>query len=104
MSQPHSSKQSHVDRLMADYRAGVYETFLSYNQPAMDLLPLLGKDLAQRPSPTLLVVEDNADQWLMTQRALQRRYGKAKLVWVAEGQAVLPYLDTCQSTQNQLPL
>ncbi|WP_461151834.1 response regulator [Spirosoma pulveris] len=69
----------------------------------MDLRQAPDKDLVRPPSTTLLVVEDNADQWLMTQLALQRRYGKANLVWLADGQAVLPYLDRCQSRHSQLP-
>ena len=62
MSQPHYTKQSHFDRRMADYRARVNETFLRTNQPAMNLLQLPKENLAQQPSTTLLVVEDNADQ------------------------------------------
>ncbi|GAB2555275.1 response regulator [Spirosoma aerophilum] len=103
MSQSPHAKQNHFDQLMADYQARVYETFLPNNQPAMDLLQVPNKDFARPSSPTILVVEDNADQWLMTQWALQQRYEKAKLVWLADGQALLPYLDSCQSRQIQLP-
>lgn len=103
MRQPPSTKQSHFDRLMADYRARVYETFLNTNQPAMDLSQLPTEALTQDPASTLLVVEDNADQWLMTQLALQQQYGKAKLVWVTDGEAAAGYLQACQSSPNQLP-
>jgi CheY-like chemotaxis protein len=96
------SKQTFT-RLLAHYRARVYETYFSAGDTPTDPMNRFVPTPGGESIPTILVVEDNPDQWFLTRWALQQRFQKAHLHWLTESGAVLPYLDACHQTEMDLP-
>jgi CheY-like chemotaxis protein len=88
-------------RLLADYRARVHETFLFDNKPVSNLMSLFAEDGADEPASTILVIEDNADQWFLTRWALLQLYPRAKSIWLSSDSEVLPYLDACWQDKKE---
>ena len=52
---------------------------------------------------SLLVIEDNADHWLLIQHGLQTILPEVKLIWVATAQEATDYLQDCVTRQLSLP-
>ncbi|UFH55506.1 response regulator [Spirosoma sp. KNUC1025] len=100
MTNYNHSNQRPFARLLADYRARVYETCFSPRNPTEALV----KKPASEPKTTLVVIEDNADQWLLTKWALHQRFPQADLIWLSDAEKVLPYLDAFQRNRKDLPL
>lgn len=90
-------------RLLAEYRARVYETHFLAQKPQSNLMHALANDPTPAPTPTILVIEDNVDQWFLTRWALLQRYAKAQTHWLSSANEVIPYLDTCRQTERDLP-
>ncbi len=83
-------------RLLADYRARVYETYsLAISSPAAFF--------KKSANPLILVIEDNTDQWFLTRLALSQRFPKAQIQWLTDGKEVIPYLDACRQREDDLP-
>ncbi|QJD78168.1 response regulator [Spirosoma rhododendri] len=57
----------------------------------------------KRRRSTILVVEDNADQWLVIKWALERQFSEVNPVWVANADDALLYLDSCEDNIQKLP-
>ena len=55
------------------------------------------------PAPTILVIEDNVDQWFLTRWALLQRYAKTQVHWLSAADEVIPYLDACRQKEIDLP-
>ncbi|GAB4032844.1 response regulator [Spirosoma gilvum] len=94
------SKLDPFARLLADYRARIYESYFSFSQKDDSRCLSTTEGLNNERSSTLLVVEDNADQWLMTQLALQQHFPSAQLKWVSEPEAVMAHLE---ASPTELP-
>ncbi|GAB4023263.1 response regulator [Spirosoma koreense] len=85
-------------RQLARYRAQVYETYF----PKETDYPT---DWHQ-PTPlqeSILVVEDNVDEWFLTRWALLQRYPQAEMVWLSTSEEVMPYLHSCHQAEKELP-
>jgi CheY-like chemotaxis protein len=52
---------------------------------------------------TILVVEDNADQWYIIQWALQQRFPEVEPIWFTNSAQTLMYLDSCSIDEASLP-
>ena len=52
---------------------------------------------------TILVVEDNADQWFLIRWALQQRFPEVEAVWMANATQTMMYLEACTQTKGELP-
>lgn len=52
---------------------------------------------------TILVVEDNADQWFIIHWALLQRFPEVEAVWMQEPAQAIMYLDTCAQNVHELP-
>lgn len=56
-----------------------------------------------RRKATILIVEDNADQWFLIQWALRQRFPEVEAVWMIEAAGVMPYLEDCTAKRRELP-
>ncbi|WP_420150166.1 response regulator [Spirosoma sp.] len=52
---------------------------------------------------TILVIEDNADQWFLIRWALQQRFPEVDAIWMPEATQAVMYLETCVQTGCELP-
>lgn len=88
-------------RVLAEYRARVYETHFLASKTRSNFMhsPASTSTLA----PTILVIEDNADQWFLTRWALLQRYKKTQIHWLSAANEVIPYLDACRQKEMDLP-
>ncbi len=60
---------------------------------------------ALNPSkPTILVVEDNADQWFLIRWTLLQQFPELEAVWIDEESRVMPYLNASVVNRNELPV
>ena len=54
--------------------------------------------------PAVLIIEDNIDEWFLIQWAFSNRFPQLKLVWLMNGEEVIPYLENhCRHDLN-LPI
>ena len=51
---------------------------------------------------TILVIEDNADQWFIIRWALQQQFPEVEAIWVREATEALTHLESCEK-KNSLP-
>ncbi|GAB4044854.1 response regulator [Spirosoma jeollabukense] len=51
----------------------------------------------------VLVVEDNADHWLLIRSVLKECFPEITPIWVADPRQALVYLEACSSETHQLP-
>ncbi|GAB4043401.1 response regulator [Spirosoma jeollabukense] len=51
----------------------------------------------------ILVVEDNADHWLLIRSVLKECFPEITPLWVADPRQALGYLEACSSETHQLP-
>lgn len=103
VNQPNQEPMALFTRLLADYRARVYETHALAKERPMDL----GDSSITIPdnayTPTILVIEDNTDQWFLTRLALLQRFAKARIHRLTREDEVVPYLDSCRQKRMALP-
>lgn len=52
---------------------------------------------------TILSIEDNADEWFVVRWTLLQQFPKAELVWLSDPTQVIPYLNTYQQGEKDLP-
>lgn len=52
---------------------------------------------------TILVVEDNADQWFIIQWALLQRFPEVEAIWMQEPAQAVMYLEACTTDVRELP-
>lgn len=57
----------------------------------------------KRRRSTLLVVEDNADQWYVIRMALEQRFPEVDPVWVIDATQAILYLESCENDPIRLP-
>lgn len=55
------------------------------------------------PQATILVIEDNADQWFLIRWALQQRFSEVEAIWVSDATQAVTYLETCLQNFQELP-
>lgn len=55
------------------------------------------------PRIPILVVEDNADQWLIIRSALAQCFPEVEPLWMNNNSQVIHHLENCLSTEKQLP-
>ena len=53
--------------------------------------------------PTVLVLEDNADQWFMIQWAFHQRFSEVEPIWMAEPTQAMYYLEACLQDGESIP-
>jgi len=56
----------------------------------------------KRRQATLLVVEDNADQWSVIKWALKERFPEVEPIWVATAAQAMLYLESCDNELAKL--
>lgn len=56
------------------------------------------------PKVSILVIEDNADQWFLIQWALRERFPEAEAVWLSDAAQVTTYLKACEQNLPRLIL
>lgn len=85
-------------RLLAQYKAQVYEQFTLLGE-------ITGKKNinATLRKSTILVIEDNADDWFFIRWALLRAFPQTEAVWLSKADQVIPYLETCGRQETDLP-
>lgn len=49
---------------------------------------------------TILVIDDNADQWFIIRWALQQQFPEVEAVWMQEASEALVYLESCEKTRS----
>ncbi len=49
---------------------------------------------------TILVVEDNADQWFIIRWALQQQFPEVEAIWMQESTEALVYLESCEKAHS----
>ncbi|MBD2753399.1 response regulator [Spirosoma validum] len=52
---------------------------------------------------TILVIEDNDDQWFLIRLALQQRFPEVEAVWMSDKAQVMTYLEECVQNLRELP-
>ncbi|GAB4015786.1 response regulator [Spirosoma migulaei] len=52
---------------------------------------------------TILVVEDNADQWFIIHWALLQRFPEVEAIWMQEPAQAIMYLEACKADVRELP-
>ncbi|GAB3028011.1 response regulator [Spirosoma pulveris] len=88
---------------LALYRSRVYETYLSRTNPAPQLNPPQSLLQTNPNKPTILVIEDNADEWFLIRWALLQQFPVSQVIWIAEPRRVIPYLNKCVQREIDLP-
>ncbi|SFC88740.1 response regulator [Spirosoma endophyticum] len=58
---------------------------------------------AKHRNTTILVVEDNADQWFIIRWALQQRFPEVDAIWMSDAHQTMHYLDACTQDMRELP-
>lgn len=92
-----------IENWLALYKSRVHEMYLS--RPARAALPTGSQALSQSEpaKPTILVIEDNADEWFLIRWALLHHFPITKIDWLADSTRVIPYLDKCVQSEIHLP-
>ena len=49
---------------------------------------------------TILVIEDNTDQWFIIRWALQQQFPEVEAIWMQEASEALVYLESCEKTHS----
>lgn len=57
----------------------------------------------KRRQSTVLVVEDNVDQWTVIRWALEQRFPEVEPIWVSTVTQAMLYLESCDKDLSQLP-
>lgn len=87
--------------LLAQYRSRVYEA--NYNAFTNSSVSSEAVIQIRSVNPTILVVEDNVDEWVLIRHGLRRQFPEADCAWLDKAAEVIPYLDTCVELQTILP-
>lgn len=53
--------------------------------------------------PTVLIIEDNTDQWFIIRWALLQRFPEVQAVWKSDLHQAVSYLEACLDGEQQLP-
>ncbi|SOD90614.1 response regulator [Spirosoma fluviale] len=88
---------------LALYRSRVYETYLSRSTPEPQPDTPQGLTKTKPNKPTILVIEDNADEWFLIRWALLQQFPVSQVIWIAESSRVMPYLNKCVQREIDLP-
>ncbi|WP_420147077.1 response regulator [Spirosoma sp.] len=89
------------ERLMAQYRARVKEaSYLWLGQPTISMETVVQNRIEK---PTILVIEDNVDDWFLIRFGLLRQFKDVECVWHSVGSQVLPFLEQCNTSEKSLP-
>jgi len=58
---------------------------------------------AEVSKPTILVIEDNTDQWFIIRWALNERFSEVEPIWFADPAQAIIYLETCLEQSLDFP-
>lgn len=61
------------------------------------------KKTETEPKPSILVIEDNPDQWFIIRWALLQRFPEVEAVWMPDATQAILYLEDCLLEQKKLP-
>jgi response regulator of citrate/malate metabolism len=67
----------------------------------MDKLATINQNKTR--NATILIVEDNADQWFIIRWALQQRFPEVDAIWMSDAQQTVLYLEACIQDMRELP-
>jgi len=82
---------------LALYRSRVYERHF---------LGIMDDQLSNRSrtdKPTILVIEDNADDLFIIRWALLQKFSEVEVIWVSDASQVMTCLNACLQTEKKLP-
>lgn len=100
-NQTPQSERRRFEQLIAQYRTRVYEVnYISLHQASAIMEEVIQSTLAK---PTILVIEDNTDEWFLIRYGLLRQFPEIECVWLSEATEVLTYLDHCAQSEKDLP-
>lgn len=97
------SERETFERSMALYKARVYERFYQEGTESESSASAPARPTSDPVKPTILVVEDKADEWFLIRWALLQLFPAIHPVWIAEASRVIPYLDSCRQQEMDLP-
>ncbi|QJW89406.1 response regulator [Spirosoma taeanense] len=58
---------------------------------------------ARSAKPTILVLEDNADQWFLIRWVLLQKFPEVEPVWMSDSTQAILYLESCSENEQELP-
>jgi CheY-like chemotaxis protein len=88
---------------LALYKARVQETFYQDEMDGKSMARSSARQTSNLPKPTILVVEDNPDEWFLIRWALLQLFPEIHPVWISKASEVVPYLDACRQREMNLP-
>ncbi|MCX6218581.1 response regulator [Spirosoma sp.] len=88
---------------LALYRSRVYETYLSRAPTVSQPEDPQANRQVKSPKPTILVIEDNADEWFLIRWALLQHFPITQVIWISDSTRVMPYLNKCVQREIDLP-
>ena len=103
--QAHNLDRLRFEQSLAQYRSQVQEAlYLATTSQSGSMEETIQQQLEK---PTILVVEDNTDDWFLTRYGLGKQFPEAELVWLRYGAHVMPHLDQnldqYERTEKELP-
>lgn len=100
-NQAQEAESRRLKRLLAQYRARVYEAnYISFSNPAVTIQDGIPSKLEK---PTVLVVEDNPDDWFLIRYQLLRKFPHLEYSWQANTEEVVAYLTASTYTEKEWP-
>jgi CheY-like chemotaxis protein len=88
-------------QLLAQYRARVHETnYRTFFQPELATKQLVE---TRREKPTILVIEDNIDEWLLIRYGLLRQFAEVECRWLANATELTFELEQYAQLETELP-
>ncbi|GAB4033756.1 response regulator [Spirosoma gilvum] len=57
----------------------------------------------KKPKATVLIIEDNADEWFIMRWAIQQRFPEVEAIWIQEASQAMMFLEACLQDINHLP-
>ena len=88
---------------LAQYRGRVYETHFLGEKTRRERMNSEIFNQLDADKPTILIIEDNSDDYFMIRWSLLQRFPDVELVCVSNAGQVIPYLESCFKRETDLP-
>ena len=90
---------------LAQYRAQVTQTIVDLlEQNSLAPTTYSESILAQFSKPTILVIEDNVDEWFLIRWMLSKQFQEAEPVWLSSADQAIAYLNSYGLSEKSLPV
>lgn len=100
-NQTPQSERRRFEQLFARYRGQAYQAnYIAFHQAHATMEERIQASLDK---PTILVIEDNADEWFLIRYGLLREYPGMECVWLSQPTKVVSYLDQYSQSEKDLP-